>query len=179
MPSAEFFENVFEDKFCRFLLRESLVILHSNQLVWTTNLRWDPKVVKASAPVLVRPYNDLLKDKILNQLLKKEIIKHKEYDVMNYVWTRLSYIPWHNDGHVRSAITIYLNENWHKDWGGIFLFMEKESEQIKGYIPKFNSAVRNESGIMHSTTIISSDAEAPRITIQLFSALSMSGSAAT
>ena len=170
MHGLEFYENVFEDAFCKFLLRESLETLRSNQYVWKSNLQWNPPIVKASTPVLLRHYNDLLKKAILDQLLKKEIIKHKEYTVMNYVWTRLSYIPWHNDPHTSSAITVYLNEKWHKDWGGLFLFMERDSEQIHGYIPRFNSAVKNESNIMHSTTIISSDAETPRITIQMFDA---------
>jgi hypothetical protein len=169
MPGVEFFENVFQEQFCRFLLCESLELLRSRHCVWRSNLQWNPDVVKASSPVLVRPYNDLLKNSILNQLLKNKIIKHKEYHVMNFVWTKLSYIPWHSDPGESSAITVYLNEKWHEDWGGIFLFREKESEQIKGYIPKFNSAVKNESGIMHATTIVSSDAETPRITIQLFS----------
>jgi Rps23 Pro-64 3,4-dihydroxylase Tpa1-like proline 4-hydroxylase len=125
--------------------------------------------VKASSPVLVRPYNDLLKNSILNQLLKNNVIKHTDYSVMNFVWTKLSYIPWHDDPAASSAITVYLNEKWHRDWGGIYLFSENEGEQIRGYIPKFNSAVKSESRVMHATTIISSDAETPRITVQLFS----------
>ena len=87
---------------------------------------------------------------------------------MNFVWTKLSYILWHNDPTASSAITVYLNEIWHKDWGGIYLFNESDGEQIRGYIPKFNSAVKNDSRIMQATTIVSSDAETPRITVQLY-----------
>jgi Rps23 Pro-64 3,4-dihydroxylase Tpa1-like proline 4-hydroxylase len=88
---------------------------------------------------------------------------------MNYVWTRLSYIPWHNDAASRIAITIYLNEYWDPDWGGIFLYStDIEPRNIKGYVPKFNTAIKNNNKILHSTTMISMDAKSPRITIQLF-----------
>src|SRR5205807_392777 len=93
----------------------------------------------------------------------------KNYHVMNYVWTRLSYIPWHNDGARGTAITIYLNEYWDPDWGGIYLFhTEREPTNIKGYLPKFNTAVKNNNTVSHSTTMISMDAQIPRVTIQLF-----------
>jgi Rps23 Pro-64 3,4-dihydroxylase Tpa1-like proline 4-hydroxylase len=106
---------------------------------------------------------------ILKQLLDRGVINDKNYDVMNYVWTRLSYIPWHNDSIYTSAVTIYLNEFWDPDWGGIYLYhTDMEPKDIKGYIPKFNTAIKNNHKIYHSTTIIAMDAELPRITVQLF-----------
>jgi Rps23 Pro-64 3,4-dihydroxylase Tpa1-like proline 4-hydroxylase len=106
---------------------------------------------------------------ILQKLLDNGVINDKTYIVMNYVWTKLSYIPWHNDTTYTSAITIYLNEYWDPDWGGIFLYhTETEQKNIKGYIPKFNTAIKNSRKVYHSTTIISMDAETPRVTVQLF-----------
>jgi Rps23 Pro-64 3,4-dihydroxylase Tpa1-like proline 4-hydroxylase len=178
MSNVSFFENVLKEDFCRFLLRDSLENLTSRREMWRSNLTWDSAVVRASSIVLVRAYNDLLKDSILNQLLNSKVIQHKKYVVLNYAWTKLSYIPWHNDGTHDSAVTVYLNETWHRDWGGIYLFREEETGTIRGYIPKFNSAVTNDAHTLHSTTIMSTDAETPRITLQLFSARTTDNDAA-
>jgi hypothetical protein len=169
MSSVSFFENVFQEDFCRFLLRDCLENLRSGREIWRSNLTWEPAVVRASSLVLVRTYGDLLKNFILSQLLNAKVIQHKEYVVMNYAWTKLSYIPWHSDKMYDDAVTVYLNETWHRDWGGIYLFSDDETSTIRGYIPKFNSAVKNGAHTLHSTTIMSTDAEIPRITLQLFS----------
>jgi hypothetical protein len=169
MEDIEFYEGVFKDEFCKFLFQDSLQKLSSGREFTRSNFQWQPKIVRASAAVLVRDYDTKLAAIILQQLNDKGVINDKNYSVMNYVWTRLSYIPWHNDNHRRNAITVYLNENWHADWGGIFLYAEdSERRKIKGYVPRFNTAVKNNSKIQHSTTMISMDAESPRVTIQLF-----------
>jgi len=169
MSTVSFFENVFQEDFCRFLLRDCVETIRSGRETWRSNLTWDPAVVRASSPVLVRTCSDLLKNSILDQLLSAKVIRHKEYLVMNYAGTKLSYIPWHSDKVYADALTVYLNETWHRDWGGIYLFSDEETATIRGYIPKFNSAVKNDAHTLHSTTIVAPDAEIPRITLQLFS----------
>jgi Rps23 Pro-64 3,4-dihydroxylase Tpa1-like proline 4-hydroxylase len=164
-----YFENVFPEDLCRFLLHDALETLRSGQECWRSNLQWHSGVVRASSPVLVRTYNDLVKKAVLDQLLKEKVIEHQEFVVMNYVWSKLGYIPWHNDESHETAVTVYLNDNWNENWGGIYLYRDSETGGIGGYTPKFNSAVRNDANTWHSTTIISSDAEIPRITLQLFS----------
>jgi Rps23 Pro-64 3,4-dihydroxylase Tpa1-like proline 4-hydroxylase len=167
-----FYENVFAEAFCKYLFRDSLQKLSSGREFARSNFQWQPQIVKASAAVLVRDYDEVISAVILQQLHDKGIIDDKNgnnYHVMNYIWTKLSYIPWHSDNIYINAITIYLNERWDPDWGGIFLYYtDKESPNIKGYIPKFNTAVKNNNRIAHSTTMISTDAESPRVTVQLF-----------
>jgi hypothetical protein len=172
MEDIEFYENVFREDFCKFLFRNSLENLSSGRGFASSNFQWQPEIVRASAAVLVRDYDVYdrkLSNIILQQLYDKGVIDDKNYTVMNYVWTRLSYIPWHSDGRRRNAITIYLNEYWDSNWGGIYLYYtDMERKNIKGYLPKFNTAVKNNNKISHSTTMISMDAESPRVTIQLF-----------
>jgi hypothetical protein len=157
MEDIEFYENVFREDFCKFLFRNSLQNLSSGRGFARSNFQWQPEIVRASAAVLIRDYDvhdQKLSNIILQQLYDKGVIDDKNYAVMNYVWTRLSYIPWHNDGRRRNAITIY--------------YTDMERKNIKGYLPKFNTAVKNNDKISHSTTMISMDAESPRVTIQLF-----------
>jgi hypothetical protein len=163
----EFYDSVFKEEFCRYLFHDALKTLASGREFARSNFQWHPEIVKASAAVLVRDYDTVMSNLILQQLYDRGVIKNSNYHVMNYVWTRLSYIPWHHDDKRRNAITIYLNEYWDHNWGGLYLYYT-DATHIKGYLPKFNTAIKNSNTLVHSTTIISMDAESPRITIQLF-----------
>jgi len=96
------------------------------------------------------------------------MIGHRHYHVMNYVWTRLSYIPWHDDGQRPEAITLYLNDQWDLDWGGLILYRDRK-QQIRAYPPTFNCGLKNSNSVIHSTTPVNLDAPEPRFTVQLFS----------
>jgi hypothetical protein len=164
---VEFFEEVFEPDFCNFLLRDSRSKLASGREFTRSNYQWADVIVRASQPVLVRDYDPALTAIILGQLIKRGVVESDEFAVMNYAWSRLSYIPWHNDGMHKLGISIYLNDVWDKDWGGIFLYMDQDMG-IRGYAPKFNTCVRNGGHVMHATTMVTTDAESPRLTVQLF-----------
>jgi hypothetical protein len=167
-----FYENVFKETFCKYLFQDSLRNLSSSREFSRSNFHWESKIVRMSAPVLVRDYDTKMSAIILQQLHDKGVINknYNNYHVMNYVWTRLSYIPWHNDGDYMSAITVYLNEYWDPNWGVIYVYRTsaEPKQNIRGYLPKFNAAVKNNNRVSHSTTMISMDAASPRVTIQLF-----------
>lgn len=169
MVGLDFYEDVLTDGFCKFLLKDSLANLSTGDAFFESNLYWPPRLVRSSEPILFRPYNEAMNGLILEQLINKKVIEHKNYKIRNFVWRKLSYLPWHDDQGYNSAVTIYLNDDWNIDWGGIFLYKEKGSPFVQGYVPKFNTAVKNDSGIWHAVTHISADAEFPRVTIQLFS----------
>ena len=166
-PDVEFFDNVFEPDFCNFLLRDSQAKLASGREFTRSNYQWAGVIVRASQPVLVRDYDPALAAIILGQLIKRGVVNNSDFVVMNYAWSRLSYIPWHNDAMHELAITVYLNDTWDQDWGGVFLYKD-ETAGIRGYAPKFNTCVKNAGHVLHSTTMITTDAGAPRLTLQLF-----------
>jgi len=128
---------------------------------------WPNYIVKDSFPVLIHKINRQsqlyleIKEAIEN---KTELIVGSE--IMFYYWTRHSYIPWHNDGSHPYALSIYLNEHWDKDFGGIFLYKESE-EDIRGIMPKRNLAVLQKGGMMHCTTPVNHDGYI-RKSIQVF-----------
>jgi Rps23 Pro-64 3,4-dihydroxylase Tpa1-like proline 4-hydroxylase len=105
-------------------------------------------------------------DDIILRLIARGILDHPRFAVMMYAWTKLSYIPWHNDVGHNIAVTIYLNDQWPIDWGGLFLY--RDGADIRGYAPRFNTGLRNQGNVLHSTTPVSLDAETPRFTLQLF-----------
>jgi len=136
--------------------------------VWKSNFAWGENVRKSSAPVLI---NQLDTDKNIHDFFRNKYdnlfpeLKNKEIKIFYYIWPRLSYIPFHSDKNHFFASTIYLNEDWHEDYGGLFLF--KEENEIKAIVPKFNLALMNPNHIRHGTSLTTIDAPY-RETIQIF-----------
>lgn len=167
MQEVSFFENVLDEAFCRLLFHDSRAKLRSSFEYTKSNFHWDQAVVQASTVVLVRPLPIPFARLVVERLVEKSILPHHDFNVANYAWTRMSYIPWHDDGSKSTAVTLYLNEVWEKDWGGLFLY-ELAQPGIHGYRPKFNCCVRVVGGISHATTPVSLDAAEPRFTLQIF-----------
>lgn len=171
MP-VQIFDNFLDEKFCDECLETALNIFGSgsNQL-WCNQNFWDGKIVRDSFPVLGHNINvntkifANLKSKIEQKTEKK--ILNREGAIMFYYWTTNSYIPWHDDGHYSGGFTIYLNDYWDRDWGGIFLYKEESDQSIRGIIPKKNRAVFQSDRMLHTTTPVTFDGKL-RVSIQTF-----------
>lgn len=161
-----FFDQVLDPRYCRFLLEEARQQL-TQRAFTRSNFSWDEDVRRQSAPVLIRELPDVPASLIKSSLVERGVIDDTDYVVMNYAWTKLSYIPWHNDEPHQTGITVYLNDNWDADWGGLFLYRDAEN-CVRGYIPRFNCAIRNDGNLVHMVTPVALDAEEPRFTLQLF-----------
>ena len=162
--------NFTESVFIKNVLEENNGLLYKN--VWRSNLGWQNEIISPSGAVLVRSLTDEQKNQLRKSLISNDIIRKNdviELDVQAYVWHRLSYIPWHSDkddsDNVRYAATLYLNEEWNEDWGGLFLY--KFNNEIRAEAPLFNKLVFNDQNFPHATTILGVDAPF-RHTIQLF-----------
>jgi Rps23 Pro-64 3,4-dihydroxylase Tpa1-like proline 4-hydroxylase len=151
-----------------FLLNDARDRLKNGTEFNRSNFHWKPAIRLSSAVVLVRDYEPHLSQLILADLKGSGIVDHTDYHVMNYAWTKLSYIPWHDDDQRSEALTIYLNDRWELDWGGLFLY-EDEDQQIRAFAPRFNCGLRNGANVSHSTTPVTLEAPEPRFTLQLFS----------
>ena len=128
---------------------------------------WNQNIIKDSARVEIFRLSDTeFKQHVINCYSNYVDIKKYSVTYVNYYrWLPGSFIPFHNDERSSLASTIYLNESWDKDYGGLFLY--EQDEEIKGYVPKYNSAVINKNSISHSTSIISPTAP-KRETLQIF-----------
>lgn len=171
----DYYEDVLDPEYCRELFRESVDLFTNGERVWSSNYFWQGPLTKDTFPWYIRDIDEVNSKKILEQLYAKGIIDdiNKEYSVMNYIGTRLSYIPWHNDFTWDESVTIYLNEEWPDDWGGMFLYKQKpEDNKVFGYQPKFNTAVKQNQGqtigTWHTVTLVSVASQCPRVTIQIF-----------
>ena len=169
MEELEFFEDVFEQQYCHWLLEDSRKALASSSEFGRSNYQWEPHVVGSSQPVLIRDYDPLVAKFILAKLRDRGMIDSFDFSVANFAWSRLSYIPWHDDGHRKTAITIYLNEQWDKNWGGLFLYKHPRDGDLRALKPRFNCGLRNSSNLQHATSMVTMDAPEPRFTVQIFS----------
>jgi hypothetical protein len=130
-----------------------------------TNLCWSENVVRQSTPVIII---DISEDFPIYNKLKSEVNIKTGLEVnrlMVYFWTKLSYIPWHDDTHTDAALTIYLNDYWDQDWGGYFMY--KTGSEIKAIKPERNLGIVQTGHISHSVSTVNLDAPS-RITLQVF-----------
>ena len=97
----------------------------------------------------------------------------KEYTNLNcfmHVWLPGSQIQFHHDAseeNPRLSSTIYINESWNWNWGGLFVYDDTDDGQRWIY-PHPNSMVWFKPPIFHATTMVNNNAEFPRLSIQLF-----------
>lgn len=140
---------------------------------WKSSLLWPESIRKKSSIVTYLPLEN--ESHILKSFSKKyyDVIgicddeKHK-MEINYYIWPNFSYIPWHNDSHRPISSTIYLNREWHLDYGGFFLYQEDYPKgEYKAIPPEFNSCIINDNHVYHGTSLTSSDAPY-RETIQVF-----------
>ena len=147
---------------------ESKHKLTSGECCLKSHRCWPAFIVKDSFPVLVHeldPRGDLHRE-IHDAVLEKTDFAPLSA-IMFYYWTRLSYIPWHTDGHVDAGLTISLNEAWDPNFGGYFLYRDEGEECIRAIQPARNQAVIQIGGVEHSTTAVNCDGDV-RSTIQIF-----------
>jgi hypothetical protein len=62
-------------------------------------------------------------------------------------------INWHDDGDRAGAITIYLTENWNRDYGGLFSFCMNEDDGVyTSILPQRNTMLLQKGGVDHGVT---------------------------
>ena len=134
----------------------------------TSNLIWEENLRGNSTPISRYVFDK--RDDDIAVKIKKEIEDKTEYFVENFclhLWPNLSYITWHNDNHVKAALTLYLNENWNDNWGGFLMYLDTTDTTIKAIKPEKNMGLLQENSVSHSVTTINIGADM-RISLQFF-----------
>jgi|TARA_B100001996_G_scaffold233879_1_gene180560 hypothetical protein len=104
----------------------------------------------------------------LRTIIKKYFPSSRNLNCNYHLWLSKSGINWHDDKMPNRTFgaTLYLND-WQKDWGGLFLWEDKEKE-IHCICPKAGTLVINTEYEEHSVTQVSSLAKYPRRSIQIW-----------
>lgn len=144
--------------------------------VWSSNNSWNKNLLSSSSNILCH----LIQNKNINKKIKicvedKINLKFEQTNLKFichiYIWGAGSYIPWHDDSCYPYNGTIYLNEEWDSDNGGIFLYKNDEKNKIFGIEPQYNLMVVNYENQInkqnsHCVTYILPTCIERRITIQ-------------
>jgi len=130
-----------------------------------TNSLWDDEVVNQSTEVFISQLNDgILYEKITDEIKSHIPFKYKTCKISFFYWTKNSYIPWHYDLNRSGAVTIYLNDDWHINDGGLYLY--KNDDIINAVVPEKNLAVISDYKVFHGTSSVVENKI--RRTIQIF-----------
>jgi hypothetical protein len=169
----EFLENVLTPEIIREVYEE--VYSQKNERRWrTSNQSWTPELVQDSLGTI------LIHDMDLNSPIAKEIQRQvskyidpefKNLHSVTYTeWQPMSLINWHDDGHSFNNdkqgihITVYLNDKWQWNWGGLFCWKDGNEHKVK--LPQFNHGLIISKGHLHCVTVLSPKAPV-RKTLQI------------
>lgn len=147
--------------------------------MWS-NFAWPQHIVKDSTAVfiLVTPQEFLSE---IQNCLERLSIFNPETDFpfvnednpdycslcLTYIWTPHSYIPVHSDGKHRKTVTIYCNQSWSAEKGGILQWFDTEKNAWQEVVPSCGTVVLNDKDEMHATTPVQTRGEF-RISLQIF-----------
>ena len=150
--------------------------LRLNKEVWKSNLGWNQNLAPYSANTLTHEITCNILIKQIKENIERAIKVNFDKENLHfipliYIWSGGSYIIWHLDDNYPYNGTIYLNEEWDSNDGGIFLYEEHETNEIRGIKPKYNMMVVNyatetNKHNYHCVTCIVPGSLKKRITIQ-------------
>jgi hypothetical protein len=168
------YNNVLDEQLIKNVMEYFKSIMGAD--VWGSSIGWDQNLSLISSNTLThRISNKTLEKEIkssietaLNVDFEKEELIFVPYI---YVWAGGSYITWHPDDCYPYNGTIYLNEEWDSNDGGVFLYKESQTKEIKGIEPTYNSMVVNSATEedphnSHCVTCIVPGTIKKRVTIQ-------------
>jgi hypothetical protein len=162
------------DIYKNVLTESTLLVVHDELIkfmntpnIWTAStLKWDDMLkVNISGSTLVASISPAVCNFILGDL--QDLIPHKNMSFQYYIWPPHAGISVHSDPHVKFGATIYLNETWDINDGGLFLY-ENTPNDWRVHVPEFNTMVINNDATNHMVTPVSPFAKHNRYTIQIF-----------
>ena len=137
--------------------------------VWrVSTLSWVGEIQRGIlASVACKEVSPDLADTIEKEI-KHLLPPHEKLYQQIYVWPRGSGISAHDDGNKKFGATIYLNNDWQLDFGGLFVWQDKESNELKVRVPEYNSMVLNNNEELHLVTPVAFNCPAMRHTVQIW-----------
>lgn len=150
------------------LINRELTNFIEDGMNWTcSNFKWKPNIkINISGATMIRDVSEGLMHVIFEDL--EDILPPmKKRSIQYCVWTPNSGISTHNDAKYKFGATIYLNDIWDINDGGIFLY-QHDGDDWRAHIPTFNTMMINDTGTLHMVTPVSPFAKNNRYTLQIF-----------
>lgn len=143
--------------------------LNFSKRMWaSSNIIWSPDITIGIIGTCLISEVSLELSKHLSEELKQYFPESNELTFWFQVWQQNSGISLHSDKGYKFASTIYLNQFWDINWGGIFIWKNKSNEEFRALVPKLNMMVLNDSEEDHLVTPVSPESPELRCTIQVW-----------
>jgi hypothetical protein len=114
---------------------------------------WEANIVGTSGPIFLYE----LKVELMQEI-KDQVCKHLPEDAVPLPWSiqytvgsRYSYLSWHRDIIYDYSCTIYLNDNWDKEYHGYLIY--ESPDGLRAILPEYNTAFFFKPPLHHSTTM--------------------------
>lgn len=166
-------------KIHRNVLSSELLQLHSKELQeLILKEQWQSSALTWDRPLTHYIPGHCLSSRVSNtffQELERELSPllplFSKLHIQHYLWTPLSAINWHYDDKFSFGATLYLNDQWDKNWGGLFLWQDDDydtTQVYKAIVPSHNTLILNDENQFHAVTALSATAPAYRCTLQIW-----------
>ena len=143
---------------------------HSDKRVWiSSDTYWEkPLIRNVSGVCNITDVPEELRLKIEKEI--KHHLPEYNYLIVTFsIWHRHSGICFHSDDNNLFGVTIYLDRIWDPEWGGVFMWYEKnDTDNPQVFFPKRNYIIINDEHEYHMVSEVSSFAKTVRKTIQIF-----------
>lgn len=160
------YESFFTELVYSEIVEHVKSIIKNKSNSFTTSFIWQESL-KGNSGLIAR-YEFEKSDIEILKKIKGETEKKIPYiisKVVLHLFPPLSYITWHDDTHVKGALTVYLNEQWDENWGGYLMY--KEDNQVKAIKPERNLGVLQKNGVEHSVSCVNIGSDY-RMSLQFF-----------
>jgi hypothetical protein len=138
----------------------------------TSTICWGAEIKKnITGSCMFCNVDQYLANKLTDEL-KEYFPEHDELIFQYYVWQHDAGISIHDDKGHKFGATLYLNPEWHVNWGGLFVWYDSFENYAEGkancLIPKSKTLVLNDETQLHLVTPVSSTSPEIRVTIQIW-----------
>lgn len=164
------FKNILSEKLYNDTLEEFVNKLHTQ--TWQSSIvTWPNEVIEGiTGSCLFSSVSDEISLRIQEEISNLFTIDYNQVKLQYCAWQPYSGLSVHDDFNHKLGATIYLNENWNPNYGGFFLWKDKNNpEEIYNAVcPTKNMMVVNDDHEQHLVTPVSPLSTDIRATIQLW-----------
>jgi hypothetical protein len=145
-------------------IRDVKNFVRTQRVVRTNHTTWGEPALPADVANIIGfsgpMYMVELVDALKEQAMKHMAVHFTDINLLDYeadityvTGGRYSFAPWHNDVIYERSITVYLNEEWDRNWGGCYLYDEDNGEGVRAIYPEFNKAIDITPPLLHATAM--------------------------
>jgi hypothetical protein len=153
-------ESLFNECIDELNIKKSLDCWRNNYFTWNRDLINNPGCCLASL------VSENLRTKLLFEL-ERFLLPYEKCVVQFQLFHPISSLAMHADNNLKFGATLYLNEFWNINDGGLFVWHDKVLNDLKVFAPVKNAFVLNDNQEWHMVTALGVNSPV-RSSIQFF-----------